>query len=157
MEFLWLSRRRFSAQNVPSGEERGETDVFAGYSWHAVLKWETKLAAAEAILVVSCKSIPAKLTSVQLCRHSGSKDLWCVLFCRVCFHNNLLEQNSQTITTADSVTEHRSAAYENQVNVQKKRIAIFFPDILLERLGKKECELLRKMRKCFNFGLLVEF
>ena len=31
MEFLSLSRRRFSARNVPSGEERGETDVFAGY------------------------------------------------------------------------------------------------------------------------------
>ena len=36
MEFLSLSRRRYSARNVPSGEERGETDVFAGYkrlSW----------------------------------------------------------------------------------------------------------------------------
>ena len=32
MEFLSLSRRRSSARNVPSGEERGETDVFAGYS-----------------------------------------------------------------------------------------------------------------------------
>ena len=31
MEFLLLSRRRSSARNVPSGEERGETDVFAGY------------------------------------------------------------------------------------------------------------------------------
>ena len=31
MEFLSLSRRRFSAQNVPIGEERGETDVLAGY------------------------------------------------------------------------------------------------------------------------------
>ena len=30
MEFLPLSRRRSSPQNVPSGEERGETDVFAG-------------------------------------------------------------------------------------------------------------------------------
>ena len=30
MEFLPLSRRRFSERNVPSGEERGETDVFAG-------------------------------------------------------------------------------------------------------------------------------
>ena len=30
MEFLSLSRRRSSARNVPSGEERGETDVFAG-------------------------------------------------------------------------------------------------------------------------------
>ena len=30
MEFLPLSRRRSSARNVPSGEERGETDVFAG-------------------------------------------------------------------------------------------------------------------------------
>ena len=29
---LSLSRwRRFSARNVPSGEERGETNVFAGY------------------------------------------------------------------------------------------------------------------------------
>ena len=32
MEFLSLSRRRSSTQNVPSGEEQGETDVFAGYS-----------------------------------------------------------------------------------------------------------------------------
>ena len=31
MEFLSLSRRRSSARNVPGGEERGETDVFAGY------------------------------------------------------------------------------------------------------------------------------
>ena len=31
MEFLLLSHRRFSARNVPSGEERGETDVFADY------------------------------------------------------------------------------------------------------------------------------
>jgi len=31
MEFLLLSRRRSSARNVPSGEERGETDVFEGY------------------------------------------------------------------------------------------------------------------------------
>ena len=35
MEFLPPSRRRSSARNVPSGEERGETrgqtDVFAGY------------------------------------------------------------------------------------------------------------------------------
>ena len=30
MQFLSLSRRRSSARNVPSGEERGETDVFAG-------------------------------------------------------------------------------------------------------------------------------
>ena len=31
MEFLSLSRRRYSARNVPIGEERGEADVFAGY------------------------------------------------------------------------------------------------------------------------------
>jgi len=31
MEFLLLSRRRYSVRNVPSSEERGETDVFAGY------------------------------------------------------------------------------------------------------------------------------
>ena len=31
MEFLSLNRRRSSARNVPSSEERGETDVFAGY------------------------------------------------------------------------------------------------------------------------------
>ena len=30
MEFLPLNRRRSSARNVPSGEERGATDVFAG-------------------------------------------------------------------------------------------------------------------------------
>ena len=32
MEFLPLSRRCSSAQNVPSGREQGEMDVFAGYS-----------------------------------------------------------------------------------------------------------------------------
>ena len=31
MEFLPLSRKRSSARNVPSGEEQGATDVFAGY------------------------------------------------------------------------------------------------------------------------------
>ena len=31
MEFLPLSRRRSSARDVPSGEERGDMDVFAGY------------------------------------------------------------------------------------------------------------------------------
>ena len=31
LEFLSLSRRRSSSRNVPSGEERGETAVFAGY------------------------------------------------------------------------------------------------------------------------------
>ena len=31
VEFLQLSRRRSSSRNVPGGEERGETDVFAGY------------------------------------------------------------------------------------------------------------------------------
>ena len=31
MEFMSLSYRRSSSRNVPSGEERGETDVFAGY------------------------------------------------------------------------------------------------------------------------------
>ena len=31
MEFLPLSRRRSSSLNVPGSEERGETDVFAGY------------------------------------------------------------------------------------------------------------------------------
>ena len=31
MEFLSMSRRCSSARNVPSGEERGEMDVFAGY------------------------------------------------------------------------------------------------------------------------------
>ena len=32
MEFVPLNRRRSSARNVPSCEERGETDVFAGYA-----------------------------------------------------------------------------------------------------------------------------
>ena len=32
MEFLSLSRRRSSSRNVPSSEDRGETDVFAGYA-----------------------------------------------------------------------------------------------------------------------------
>ena len=39
MEFLQLSRRRSSGRNVQSGEERGETDVFAGWAigcWHRV-------------------------------------------------------------------------------------------------------------------------
>ena len=30
IEFLSLIRRRSSSRNVPSGEERGETDVFPG-------------------------------------------------------------------------------------------------------------------------------
>ena len=34
MEFLSLSRRHSSARNVPSGEERGVTNVFAGYIRH---------------------------------------------------------------------------------------------------------------------------
>ena len=33
MEFLPLSRRRSSARNVPSGEERGGMDVFAGHRY----------------------------------------------------------------------------------------------------------------------------
>ena len=32
MEFLSLNRRRSSVQNIPSGKEQGETDVFAGYN-----------------------------------------------------------------------------------------------------------------------------
>ena len=30
MKFLRLSRRRYSARNACSGEERGETDIFVG-------------------------------------------------------------------------------------------------------------------------------
>ena len=37
MEFLSLSHRRSSARKVPSGEERGETDVFAGYHCYCVI------------------------------------------------------------------------------------------------------------------------
>ena len=37
MEFLSLSRRRSSARNVLSDEERGETDVFAGYLENGVM------------------------------------------------------------------------------------------------------------------------
>ena len=33
MEFLSLSHRCSSTQNVPSDEERGEADVFAGYKF----------------------------------------------------------------------------------------------------------------------------
>ena len=39
MEFLQLSCRRSSARNVQGGEERGETNVFAGWAfgcWHRV-------------------------------------------------------------------------------------------------------------------------
>ena len=40
MEFLPLSRRRSSARNVPSCEERGETDAFAGYyDSREITKW----------------------------------------------------------------------------------------------------------------------
>ena len=45
MEFLPLSRRRPSPRNVPSGEERGETDVFTGYSFANVPPRETPPAA----------------------------------------------------------------------------------------------------------------
>ena len=41
MEFLPPSRRRSSARNVPSGEERRETDVFAGYLVRAQLNNST--------------------------------------------------------------------------------------------------------------------
>ena len=42
MEFLLLSRRRSSSRNVPSGEERGETDAFAGYIFCNVKKKKIK-------------------------------------------------------------------------------------------------------------------
>ena len=38
MEFLPLSRRRSSSRNVRNGEERGETDVLAGYQNHGLQK-----------------------------------------------------------------------------------------------------------------------
>ena len=38
MEFLSLRRRRSSWQNVPSGEEEGETAVFAGWLFGIVIK-----------------------------------------------------------------------------------------------------------------------
>ena len=37
MEFLPLSRKRSSARNVPSYEEQGETDVFAGSQLESLL------------------------------------------------------------------------------------------------------------------------
>ena len=38
MEFLSLSRRRFSARNVPSGEGRGETDAVSQATHNYVQK-----------------------------------------------------------------------------------------------------------------------
>ena len=38
LEFLSLIRRRYSARDVPIGEERGETDVFAGYTFTILLR-----------------------------------------------------------------------------------------------------------------------
>lgn len=87
-----------------------------------------KLPAVEAILVISANSsrnackVELKST-LQAFRQQ--RPVMHLVFGRVCFHNNLLGQNSQTITAANSVTDHRSAAYDNQVNVQKKRIATF--------------------------------
>ena len=43
MEFMSLSRRRSFARNVPSGEERGETNVFAGYDFCDRLGGQTAL------------------------------------------------------------------------------------------------------------------
>ena len=87
-----------------------------------------KLPAVEAILVVSanssCNACKVELKST-LQAFRQQRPVMHLVFGRLCFHNNLLEQNSQTITAANSVTDHRSAAYENQVNVQKKRIATF--------------------------------
>ena len=37
MDFLPLSRRRSSSRNVPGGQERGETDVFAGWEDEPIL------------------------------------------------------------------------------------------------------------------------
>ena len=45
MEFLSLSRKLSSARNVPSGEERGETDVFAGYVFPLVPIMQIRLLA----------------------------------------------------------------------------------------------------------------
>ena len=49
MEFLSLSRRRSSARNVPSDEERGETDVFAGYQITAIHKFQLCAARTTAV------------------------------------------------------------------------------------------------------------
>lgn len=87
-----------------------------------------KLPAVEAILVISANSshnaCKVELMKSTLQAFRQQRPVMHLVFGRVCFHNNLLEQNSQTITAANSVTDHRSAAYENQVNVQQKEIAI---------------------------------
>ena len=46
MEFLPLSRRHSSSRNVPSSEERGEMDVFAGYM-HGASKDKPHISIAE--------------------------------------------------------------------------------------------------------------
>ena len=63
MEFLSLSRRRSSARNASIGEERGETDVFAGYCGCPVL-------CVQEVVVVT------KL-SIHLPSHVGRCKKWC--------------------------------------------------------------------------------
>ena len=59
MEFLQLSRRRSCSRNVPGGEERGETDVFAGYSKNKIdnNKLEEKRKKAYLQIVIIIKDI----------------------------------------------------------------------------------------------------
>ena len=83
-----------------------------------------KLPAVEAILVISAVNACKVDFSSTLQAYRQQRPVMRLVFGRVCFHNNLLEQNSQTITAANSVTDHRSAAYENQVNGQQKEVAI---------------------------------
>ena len=64
MEFLSLSRRRSSTRNVPSDEERAETDVFAGYLYHVV---HGDLSVADdKIIYRNCLVIPPKQQSEVL-------------------------------------------------------------------------------------------
>ena len=60
MEFLLLRRRHSSVQNVPSGEERGETAVFAGY-----------LVAEFALLMESCTTAVRESSKEIMVVHVG--------------------------------------------------------------------------------------
>ena len=73
MEFLPLSRRPSSSRNVPSGEERWETDVFAGLVVvYTTFKWIINLKKNDSLFQLTWRSpqnliIPYYMPSTQIC------------------------------------------------------------------------------------------
>ena len=74
MEFLSLSRRRSSTQNIPSSEEQGETDVFAGYLPH-VSTLSEKGAANQLIDHMTTNDLHMPLQSAYKQNHSTESAL----------------------------------------------------------------------------------